>query len=240
MKNTRHNVFETNSSSTHSISVNENADGIYSTIPVHNGVIKLTGGRFGWDWERFNDPLTKANYAVLDTSDITNLSMLVEVIKEHTGAKEVVINAKGYIDHQSVGTVSSSDIWTSKSRLKEWLFSPNSFLFTGNDNSVAPPNFFDSPDTIYTHELIISGIKGSYKFKSIPEISDTNTELVEAFDSLLDNCEYHLYEYDDKECKIVNSFANVTKGYVTGYKDAWSSDTTKVKKYNFTVKEISK
>ena len=51
MKLIRHNVFETNSSSTHSISVVAGAK-VYDTIyPNEDGCIDLAPEYFGWDWE---------------------------------------------------------------------------------------------------------------------------------------------------------------------------------------------
>lgn len=63
MKNIRNKVFETNSSSTHSISISANSKGLYDTIVPENKVITLSGGKFGWEWSKFNDLLTKADYA---------------------------------------------------------------------------------------------------------------------------------------------------------------------------------
>src|SRR5579885_45905 len=93
MKNIRNKVFETNSSSSHSISIYNATKGLYDTItPDSNGVITLTGGEFGWEWEKYNDAITKANYAaVFALGDQQMTDMLVQVIKDHTGAKEVEI-----------------------------------------------------------------------------------------------------------------------------------------------------
>ena len=52
----RHGVFETNSSSTHSISINSRNTLYESITPDENDTVKLTVGQFGWDWNRYNDP----------------------------------------------------------------------------------------------------------------------------------------------------------------------------------------
>lgn len=141
MKNIRNNVFETNSSSTHSISIAENCDGIYDTLPVENGKVLLTGGDFGWAWEKFDDTLSKANYAAQYAEGDKKLTdMLVAVIKSHTGAKEVELELSGYIDHQSARVEGGAckEAFTNKKFLKEFIFNPESFFITGNDNEDPP------------------------------------------------------------------------------------------------------
>lgn len=176
MKNIRHNVFETNSSSTHSISISEKANGIYDTIvPDDNGVIVLNGGEFGWAWNKYNDSLTKLNYVAIYAlfqisignakEDIKNL--LIEVVKEHTGAKEIIFNFSttdtednnySYIDHQS--TDAAKDAFYSKEYLKDFIFNPNSWLFTGNDNDIAPLNFYNvEPLHTYKYKLYLNNEK---------------------------------------------------------------------------------
>jgi hypothetical protein len=145
MINIRSKVFETNSSSTHSISISSVSDGILDTIlPNSKGVIILTGGQFGWEVEEYNDALTKANYCAVDCCEQSNDELklfLIEVIKEHTGAKEVIFNMSNsnfeddnfsYIDHQSVGTTKYA--FENKETLKQFIFNRNSWLYTDNDN----------------------------------------------------------------------------------------------------------
>jgi len=155
MKNIRNKVFETNSSSTHSISIYNAIQGLYDTIvPDSNGVITLTGGEFGWEWEKYNDAITKANYAAVFTlGDRRMTDMLIQVIKDHTGAKEVEIACSddykspnySYIDHQSARSEGgdAGEAFSTPQTLKNWIFHPDSWLFTGNDNESAPSNFYD-------------------------------------------------------------------------------------------------
>lgn len=142
MKNIRHNVFETNSSSSHSISISSNDPPEFDTIyPDKDGKIILTGGEFGWEYENYFDSLTKANYCAIDCkNDSVMEQMLIEVIKEHTGASEVILKIDtdwnsgnySYIDHQSQGT--SHDAFESKETLRRFIFDRNSVLTTDNDN----------------------------------------------------------------------------------------------------------
>lgn len=170
MKNIRNSAFETNSSSTHSISIDEKSLVLTSITPDKNGVIYLRGGQFGWEWDRFTDALTKANYCAVDAlHSVERMQMLKEVIMEHTGAKEVVIQISteykdnddySYIDHQSYGT--SDTAFASKEQLKNFIFSTESVLFTGNDNGSPPPNFYDKHPEHFTHYVKLEGTKEYY------------------------------------------------------------------------------
>ena len=141
MKQIRSNVFETNSSSSHSICVAWDKEGIIDTIaPDKDGVIVLSGGTFGRETEIYYDAITKANYCAVDYhDDPTMLQMLIEVIKEHTGASEVRLHITtdyrsanfSYIDHQSQGTC--NNFLDDKESLKSFIFNPASYLQTCND-----------------------------------------------------------------------------------------------------------
>jgi hypothetical protein len=125
-------VFETNSSSTHSISIDESVE-LLDTLPVDDtGRITLTGGEFGWGPSEHTDALTKANYIATDYSYSEDYSILTEVIKEQTGCTEVVYDMDKwcYIDHQSSGTGRE----LSKDELRQFIFNPKSTLYISNDN----------------------------------------------------------------------------------------------------------
>lgn len=136
MIKTRMSVFETNSSSTHSISIEtaQSMDLLQTICPNDSGTIYLYGGEFGWEPETFTDAETKANYCATDMqSDREKLEMLSEVIKDHTGAKAVIFDLKdAYVDHQSAGT--SYEAFASKKTLRDFIFNPKSTLHTDNDN----------------------------------------------------------------------------------------------------------
>jgi len=142
MKQIREKVFETNSSSSHSITIEPSNDGLYDIIiPDDDGNITLTGGEFGWGIEEFSDALTKANYCGVDNlSNEDKLDILKEVIREQTGCNEVIIDISedwkdanhSYIDHESHGT--SDEAFESKETLRDFIFSKNSVLYIDNDN----------------------------------------------------------------------------------------------------------
>lgn len=110
----RHSVFETNSSSSHSISI---AGGEYKPdrLLVEDGVCRVYPGEFGWEVEDYYDAATKASYCVTYIMNCTcddqrdeEQEMLRRVIAQNTGADEVQFVKScdefwpwGYIDHQS-------------------------------------------------------------------------------------------------------------------------------------------
>ncbi len=160
MKNIRQNVFETNSSSTHSVSIAYGDKSHLIDIPKldENGNINIESGEYGWEMctykgnvqDRLSYAATYAlnyDYSYDDEEDDkkfnyenNNLLLLTEVIKEYTGANEVIYDEDsddgwsihGYIDHQS--TDEAATIFESKESLESFLFNPKSFFITDNDN----------------------------------------------------------------------------------------------------------
>lgn len=132
----RLNVFETNSSSSHSITINTIDEDWDTIIPNEEGIIYLNGGEFGWGYEEITDALTKANYCAVDFKENDNLlEKLSSVIKDFTRANEVIIDlswTSSYIDHQSDGTVRYE--YLSDEDLKYFIFNKKSILIIDNDN----------------------------------------------------------------------------------------------------------
>lgn len=144
MQKIRKNVFETNSSSTHSISFDENSF-IPTELPVYDGQVTIYTGEFGWEVESYTDPATKASYALVHAQNHPELlDMLREAIQWGVGdGVEVIFDldedntdpwstVNGYIDHQSHGVC--DDAFASKETLYRFIFDPNTVLYTDNDN----------------------------------------------------------------------------------------------------------
>jgi len=67
---TRQAVFETNSSSTHSLSISSSSTDLLDTLPLNEqGEVVLNGGQFGWEVEDYSDAGTKASYAAIYVSE---------------------------------------------------------------------------------------------------------------------------------------------------------------------------
>lgn len=152
MKKIRLKVYETNSSSSHSIHIS-NEVAVYDSFTVpDDGVLTITGySEFGWEIDDHSDPATKAIYAWLQAQysgddAFKHKKMVLDVIKAHTGAREVHIPydpeadwdspRQGYIDHQSTiyEDATMGDIFETPVALKNFIFNPESFLHTDNDN----------------------------------------------------------------------------------------------------------
>lgn len=239
----RKGVFETNSSSSHSVSIaDETKQFVMDTIyPDQFGVVTINGDKFGWEWFKHNDALTKASYAAQQFSgDEDKLEKLAEVIKEQTGADEVKFEDLdlGYVDHDSYGIVP-----TDKYSLRNFIFNKNSWLFGGNDNSSPDPTFYDVPEfrdgkivkPIYKYELSVEGYNKTTKFKDNP----TEEDIQDGLYALLQNV--YLYEnghFDDDnsihaqlardrrttyEMTTYRHPIDFVNGYVTFKRSAWDA-----------------
>ena len=186
----RHCCWETNSSSSHSLSLAKyEQEFVMDTIyPDQDGVITVFGQEFGWAWEKFNDAMTKLAYVMQDQP--SKHDEIIEVVKEQTGALEVIFDENGgYIDHESYGT--AHEVCYSKDSIKNFVFNKNSWLFTGNDNGEPDPTFYDVPEfkagrqimPRYKYELVIEGLEKTTKYMHVP----SDEELTQGINSLLDD-----------------------------------------------------
>ncbi len=104
---------------------------------------------FGWQNEIYEDVASRINFAYIQCETVKNTEwyyMLVDVIKEHTGASSVDTRLTdkwdtpegyihGYIDHQSSSCEGmNTEMFESKETLKAFLFDRGSFIQCGNDN----------------------------------------------------------------------------------------------------------
>ncbi len=143
MKTTRHKVFETNSSSTHSITFNSEdstAPSIYWDISsdMINTTIQVTTNEFGWGREDYNDFYTKLSYLATyiincsDGKDGSNYEKLKGIIKEYLNSELETIDGSGYIDHQSLGV--PADILSESSEyIANYLFNKMVNLIIDSD-----------------------------------------------------------------------------------------------------------
>lgn len=149
----RRGVFETNSSSSHSITIvggNYQAD----KIPLEDGVCRIYGGEFGWGFDQFNDAATKASYCLVyafgDTSGDGDgeqepmypekLETLRSVVAKEMGVEvEFEMGGWNYIDHQSCENsdwrqATAETAFASEQALRDFIFNPASELLIDNDN----------------------------------------------------------------------------------------------------------
>lgn len=152
-------VFETNSSSTHSIHIDDGKYVADKMFVDDDGTLRIYPGEFGWGIEDYCDAPSKASYCmtfvyqlcrkwdkdykeetyIFDDYATSLLNMLTEVLLEETEATSVEYvesNDKyypyGYIDHQSFDVCEVA--FESKEELRKFIFNPKSRLHIDNDN----------------------------------------------------------------------------------------------------------
>lgn len=139
---TRKFMFETNSSSSHSIIVAN--DGKLKKQPFDDETtnsgefIIEPRGEYGWEWESYNDTMSKLDYLVIYCRDNPELWEIAQKkILDYSGITVTVDDSEefGYIDHQSAYGEDSTLAGIIRSdELIDWLFNDNSSIETGNDN----------------------------------------------------------------------------------------------------------
>lgn len=150
MRTIRTNCFETNSSSTHSITIDSSTHG--NTRNVRGA--KIYPGEFGWDWNRFNDFLTKASYfwtLVVDhPNDHPDLKERMERLAEKHEFTLLPIKAGSYcyVDHgweHYKKFIGLHPELNTDAGLFDFLTSKSCWIMLGNDNSYGEPNFRLTP-----------------------------------------------------------------------------------------------
>jgi hypothetical protein len=152
----RKSVFETNSSSSHSLTLSK-GDLVAQPFPLEllrAGVVEIAVGEYGWEYYRYYTTKGKLCYLLthITSGEIPSggphklmgslcenndrVNMLCRVVKEHTGCDVLIMPSSGYIDHQSVGV--GMDLFSSDDTLRDFLFDAAAYIETGNDNSSAP------------------------------------------------------------------------------------------------------
>jgi len=157
--NIRKGVFETNSSSMHSLAV-IGADRMnqlnFHTTNI-DGVKKISvqSDEYGWSGDDLITPLEKLSYiaTLIQYKDSSNeipnskyFQWLSEMVKDYTGYGLTYIpylegdkwNADGYVNHQSTDTLDSE--WSTneedfKSNMKDIVFNDKYFIVIDNDNN---------------------------------------------------------------------------------------------------------
>ena len=140
----RQGVFETNSSSTHSICIAKEAQ---LNIPKS---LSFDFGEFGWECNTLYSTEEKASYLytglmsngrkedadkIFDTLKAKGIEVTAEtpIYQKYTDGSEYVENG-GYVDHSDEMTSFLNAVCEDEGKLMRYLFSDLSFIITGNDN----------------------------------------------------------------------------------------------------------
>lgn len=157
-KQIRKNVFETNSSSSHSLtmSASDVVTPPFSKQILRDGVMPVSVGEYGWEYFRYYTVENKVSYLLTQitsgslptsrnnetlTAELREqhekFDMLCKVVKAHTGVDIEVQPGSGYVDHDSEGV--GMNLFQSEDVLHKFLFS-DSYIETSNDNDGPPVN----------------------------------------------------------------------------------------------------
>lgn len=131
-QNIRHGVFETNSSSTHSICIPK--DGSDLIIPSH---VQLVQGEFGWEWDTLSSHYEKLSYLYTGleaNGRDKDVEKLISILEAKGVTVEQNDKQSGYVDHSSDLGEFLDAVMESEEKLLNFLFSPLAFINTGNDN----------------------------------------------------------------------------------------------------------
>lgn len=182
-KQIRRAVFETNSSSSHSLTLPAK-DALLVSFPKNQlraGVVKLGKGEFGWEWTRIYHPLGKLEYLFTqlmpgvavpegDAREVTNqirqqeprFNMLYGVVQGFTGCRiELIPGSDGYVDHESLGV--GMELFSDEEQLKDFIFSPDAYVQTGNDNNSPPWEIpTDRGPELFFEDLLVAEIPEGY------------------------------------------------------------------------------
>jgi hypothetical protein len=156
MRKIRKRVFETNSSSMHSLAIigsdRMNKNNFSTTTVDGTEKIIVESGEYGWGYESLTKPIEKLSYIVTmipyqDSMNSINESKyfkwLSEMVKDYTGYELTYQTSSsnyyedGYIDHQSTDTLDSvwvNDEETFKSNMRDIMFNDKYFIIIDNDN----------------------------------------------------------------------------------------------------------
>ena len=135
----RKNVFETNSSSTHSICITKN-----DILDEKRNWLTFYTGEFGWEEGTLYSITSKASYlytAILYMEEYYGYEGLLNKLKDTLDKNNIECefikpeNDWWYIDHGEDLVDFINDVLSDESRLMRYLFSSDSFIITGNDNS---------------------------------------------------------------------------------------------------------
>lgn len=144
-------VFETNSSSSHTLTIAGGALDIADVLPGRyrgdDEVVRIYDGYFGWGPASYNDAATKAAYCYTyakllkqygrNSTGTERIAMLRRVVQETTGRMVEFVDTGDFdIDHQSIEGKGGhgEKIFESDDAMRQFIFNRRSELVIDNDN----------------------------------------------------------------------------------------------------------
>lgn len=131
MKQNRQGLFETNSSSVHAIVITTNNNiEIPKDLPP---ILELGEADFGWEVCKYDDLCSKLQYLYNACESCEIYKPRLDAFLSEVGI-EMVDYTPGYIDHGYDTADFLEFVFSDINNFKRYLFSPDSFIQTGNDN----------------------------------------------------------------------------------------------------------
>ena len=142
----RKNVFETNSSSSHSLTIDKEGVTEYLHVDTSSNLVVVNLDEFGWGYDTYNDPETKLSYLLTLLKEYTVASCpdelyetrefkeINDIVSERCECDGITIHDfDGYVDHQSVDTIDAL-MKENDCTIEEFIFDPGITLVIDNDN----------------------------------------------------------------------------------------------------------
>lgn len=192
-KQIRQGVFESNSSSSHSFTIDNYYQGIDLPEGTEDWNSSISGGEFGWEYRKFNDFETKASYlwtlvcgVDFETSEtylktqypdlydsLLNLkNNLIELgEKHHVVFLEPEKDDWWYVDHGTEhweSFVKKDPSLNTLDGLWNFLTNESVWVFLGNDNSAGPPGFQYTPNqyAAFDYFVKVESVNGLFPLKN--------------------------------------------------------------------------
>lgn len=152
----RHGVFETNSSSSHSLTMGKGnlVKAPFSKEILRAGVVNIGLGNYGCEWFRYYAPLEKLRYLLTHALEevpseasqeavtarlreqYANVDVLCKLVKDYTGCDIVLQPGKRSLDDYAYNKF--DHLFRNPEVLKQFIFDGDSFVQTGYDNTAMP------------------------------------------------------------------------------------------------------
>lgn len=157
-KQIRSSVFETNSSSSHSLTLGKSSlqPLIATEDELKTGTVIIHLGEYGWEWARLYSCRNKMSYLATQVKSQYDthsdaafneaisdgpLQMLKDLVLQLTGCQTKFIGVdNSYIDHQSYAR--GVHLFDNMDELKAFLLDETAYIQTGNDNEEPPIQIF--------------------------------------------------------------------------------------------------
>jgi hypothetical protein len=139
----RRNVFETNSSSMHSLSIIKRKDNQYDYLGKDETLF-IELGEYGWGYDELHTAGEKLNYVLTkiyyDAIDEESLNIVKDLVLQKTGCDIEIENYNDgnfWIDHQSIDMLSKQQQASGlcyRDFIENVIFNPNYVIIIDNDN----------------------------------------------------------------------------------------------------------